>query len=359
MTDDIISLRGHEAAEQTFLTAYNSSRLHHGWLITGPRGIGKATLAHKIARFLLHNPPEDNEGLFGASLENNPVKALNTDPQSDINKVIAAGGHGNILLIERSLNDKGRLRDQIVISDVQKLQNFFGKTSFDGGWRIVIIDSADEMNRNGANALLKTLEEPPKNALLILLAHAPGKLLPTIKSRCRQLRLSPLSQEIITEILARKFPDLEADEINAYAGLCEGSPGYAIRLVETHGLALYGKILDILSSLPDLDVPQAHKLATSLSLKKAGQEYALFGELLTAFISRMIRHVAALNGGKASPVREVLNGECDLMVRLGQRIELDQWAELWEKICHKMDQINLDRKQVILNILTQMNQKTH
>lgn len=358
--EDDITIQGHEAAEQMFLDAYNSDRLHHAWLITGPRGIGKASLAHKMARFLLHNPPASDTapGLFGDALQKIPASTLATDFDSRVNKIITAGSHGDLVIIERQPHEKtGRMKAEIVVDDVRKLQNFFAKTSLEGGWRIAVIDSADEMNRNAANALLKVLEEPPQNTLLVLLAHAPGKLLPAITSRCRKLRLNPLDIETVTGILAKYYPDLGADEIRGYAILSDGSPGYALNLVAHQGLDLYIQLLEVLSSLPGLDVPLAHKIADSLSPRKAEQKYVLFGELLSSFINRMIRHVAALENGETSAAKAALTGELDLMVQLGQRIPLDQWAELWEKILHKMNRVNLDRKQVILNILTLISQR--
>ena len=359
MTNDI-AIQGHETAEQMFLDAYNSNRLHHAWLITGPRGIGKAALAHKMARFLLNNPPEDDSGpsLFGDELEKAPLTTLDTDPNSNANMIITSGSHGDLFILERMPNDKtGKMKAEIAVDDVRLLLKFFTKTSLEGGWRIAIVDSADEMNRASANALLKALEEPPKNSLLILLAHAPGKLLPTITSRCRKLRLSPLQTQTVSDILIKHNPDLSTDEINGYAILSDGSPGYAINLVEHEGLNLYIQLLEILSSLPMLDVPLAHKLAGSLSTKNVEKKYALFGELLTSFINRMIRHVAALENSQTSPIKPALTGELELMTELGQRIPLDQWVDLWEKITHKMGRVNLDRKQVILNILTLISQR--
>lgn len=356
------NLQGHGTAEQMFLDAFNAGRLHHAWLITGPRGIGKAALAYKMARFLMHNAPEDaaTPGLFGDVLEKAPADALTTDPLSPVNKVITAGGHGDIVVIERTPDEKtGKVKAEIGVNNVRVLQNFFAKTSTEGGWRVAIVDSACEMNRNAANALLKSLEEPPKNAVLFLLAHAPGKLLPTITSRCRQMRLNPLSHQAVTEILQRQHPDLSMDEVQGYATLSDGSPGYALKLVDHQGLELYIQILENLASMPRLNVPLAHKLADSLSAKKDEQKYVLFGELLANFISRLTRHVAHLEQGSEgaqSPVQPVLTGELDLMAEMGQRISLDQWVDLWEKVSHKMGLINLDRKQVVLNILTLLNQ---
>jgi len=353
-------LLGHDMSENMFLDAYNSHRLHHAWLITGPRGIGKASLANRIARFLLHHAPAEDlgPGLFGEVLEKAPVTSLNTDRESRINSTISAGSHGDLVIIQRRPDEKtGKVKAEIAVDDVRKLQNFFGKTAVEGGWRVVIIDSADEMNRNAANALLKSLEEPPKNALLLLIAHAPGQLLPTLTSRCRQLKLTPLSPEKVCDILFQNFPDMTKDDIAGYATLSDGSPGYAMSLVENNGLELYIQILEILASMPRLDVPLAHKMADDLASKKNEKRYMLMGELLTTFINRLIRHVAAINKGTISPVNPVLTGELDLMEELGGRLSLDQWADLWEKIIHKMGRINLDRKQVILNVLTVISQR--
>jgi len=350
------TLEGHEGAEKAFLDAYNSDKMHHAWLVTGPKGIGKASLAFKIARFMLHNSPLSDEGpgLFGDILEKACPEDLNTDPESAVNKLISASSHGDLVIVERRTDEKtGKVKAEIVVDDVRKLQNFYNKTSVEGGWRIVIIDSADEMNRASANALLKMLEEPPKNSLLILLAHAPGKLLPTIKSRCRHMRLKPLDYGHVSHILSQQFPDLNADEIAGYATLCNGSPGYGANLVQHEGLALYKKLLELLYTMPSLDVPLAHKLADELAGKTAQEKYTLFGELLTHFINRMVRHISA---GDQSDIRAVMTGELELMQMLGTRIPLDRWVDLWEKVSLKMGRINLDRKQVVLNVLTTLNQ---
>lgn len=349
-------LEGHEAAEKPFLDAFNADKMHHAWLITGPKGIGKATLAYKMARFMLHHKPEEEEGpgLFGDVLEKVRLESLTTDPESPVNKLISASSHGDLVVVERRYDEKkNKTNAEIVVDDVRKLQNFYNKTSTEGGWRIVIIDSADEMNRASANALLKMLEEPPKNSLLILLAHAPGKLLPTIKSRCRQMRLKPLGSEHVNHILTQQFPDLSVDEIAGYSILCNGSPGYGATLVQNDGLALYKKMLELLATMPKLDIPLAHKLADELAAKAGQEKYTLFGELLTHFINRLVRHLSA---GDQSQIRAVMTGELELMESLGSRIALDRWVDLWEKISFKMGRINLDRKQVVLNVLTTLNQ---
>jgi len=254
------------------------------------------------------------------------------------------------VVIERATDEKtGKIRKEIRVDEIRTLQNFYNKTSSAGGWRIVLIDSADEMNRNAANALLKILEEPPANSLLILLAHAPGRLLPTIKSRCRQMRLSSLPVNEVHQILHARFPDLGEAELSGYAILGDGSPGYAISLAEQEGLAIYASILGMMATLPNLDIPALHALAAQVSGKGKEKSFRLFGDLLGLFINRMVRHVS----NPQSDIQEVMTNELDLMLRLGQTIPLDQWVEVWEKVNQQMartDAINLDKKQVILNM---------
>ena len=357
-------LFGHEEAEQLFLNPYNAGKLHHAWMITGPRGVGKATLGYKIARFLLNNPPIDEAtpGLFGDVIEKEIFQSLDTDPLSRPNQLVSAGSHPDLMVIEKSEDPKtGKMRGKIVIDEVRKLNGFYQKTSADGGWRIALIDTADDMNRNAANGILKILEEPPKNSILILLVNAPGKLLPTIKSRCRMLRLSPLVNETVRKILQKDFPMLDKTEIDFYASLSDGSPGYAVSLVEHKGIELYTMMLNLLSSLPALDVPLCHAFADSMTSQKSGNRFQLFGDLLTRFINRMIRHVSFIQTQHKLRIAPALDGEFQLMERLGAIIPLDQWAELWEKISQKLaqvDHLNMDKKHTVIDIFTMINSAT-
>ncbi|MEO0677525.1 MAG: DNA polymerase III subunit delta', partial [Pseudomonadota bacterium] len=175
-------LFGQGAAEQSFLDAFNTGRLHHGWLITGPRGIGKATLAWRIARFLLATRPQDDGGLFGAPP---PLASLHIDPEHPIARRMAVRAEPGLFSLTRSLVETtGRMSREIRIEDVRRMRKFFAMSAADGGRRVVIVDAADEMNASAANAILKLLEEPPRDAVLLLIAHQPSRLLPTIRSRC-------------------------------------------------------------------------------------------------------------------------------------------------------------------------------
>lgn len=213
-------LLGHEDAEATLAAAVASGRLHHAWLITGPEGVGKATLAYRFARRLLAGPAPD----------------LALDPAHPVFRRVASGAHADLLTVERAFDEKTkRRRAEIVVDDVRAVAGFLHLTPAEGGWRVVIVDGADMMNRNAANALLKVLEEPPPRAVLLLLASSPGRLLATIRSRCRRLDLRSLPDALVARVLREEMPEAEdADGIVALAG---GSPGRALALAEGAGLA--------------------------------------------------------------------------------------------------------------------------
>src|SRR6202045_4386475 len=180
------ALAGHREAETALLNAYRSGRIPHAWLIGGAQGIGKATLAYRMARFVLaHRNPH------AADVQS--AETLAVDPSHPVARQIAAGAHGGLLTLERSLNDKGVLRTVITVDETRETISFFGSTAAVEGWRVCIVDTVDELNPNAANALLKVLEEPPRQSLFLLVSHAPARVLPTIQSRCRKLPLRPLS----------------------------------------------------------------------------------------------------------------------------------------------------------------------
>ena len=186
------ALFGHRDAELALLNAYRSGRIPHAWLIGGAAGIGKATLAYRMARFVLaHRDP--------ASADVNHAETLWVDPQNPAARYLAAGAHGGLLVLERSLNDKGVMRTVITVDETRETISFFGSAAAVEGWRVCIVDTVDELNPNAANALLKVLEEPPQRSLFLLVSHAPARVLPTILSRCRKLMLRPLG---IPEVIA-------------------------------------------------------------------------------------------------------------------------------------------------------------
>jgi DNA polymerase-3 subunit delta' len=261
-------LVGHEAAERRLLEAWGRGRLGHAWMITGPRGVGKATLAFRLARALLAT-----DGMVGGAAP----ASLYLAPDHPTFRRVAAASHAGLMVVERTIDPKkkdldprkNKLRSEIVISDVRRLIDFLHLAAGEGGWRVAVIDSADELNRNAANALLKVLEEPPERALLLLVAHAPGRVPATLRSRCRKLELRPLEAAAIAELLARHFKDLDEGERLALARLAEGSAGRAFGLAAAGGLELYGEMITLLEGLPRLEVPALHAFAERLARPNA------------------------------------------------------------------------------------------
>src|ERR1700758_5051079 len=210
-------LLGHAQAERELRRLVEAGRLPHAILLSGPRGIGKATLAFRLARFLLAT-----NGERGGSAQ----IGLAIDPESGVFRRVAAGGHADLLTGERAYDARRRrLRSEIVVEDAREITSFFRLTAAEEGWRIVVVDGAEEMNRSAANALLKVLEEPPRRALLLLVSHSPGRLLPTIRSRCRRFVLAGLQQSAVMQLLEHYRPDLARSDTAALAGLAEGSIG--------------------------------------------------------------------------------------------------------------------------------------
>jgi DNA polymerase III subunit delta' len=344
-------LIGHDEAEARLLDAFVAGKLPHAVIIGGPRGIGKATLAFRLARFLLSQPARPpGPDLFGVPPA--PPTSLALPPEHPVFKRVAAGGHADLLTVERAIDPKrkDRLRSEIVVDDAREVAGFLRLTPAEGGWRIVVIDSADEMNRNAANALLKILEEPPRSSMLMLVSHNPGRLLPTIRSRCRKLALKPLPEETVVDLLARYRPEIAGDDARALAGLAEGGVGRAIALADAGGVDLYRGLLKLLSRLPELDAVALHGFADKFSRAEADESYRTVVELLTQFLARMVRLAVSGEGAEGAPP-EIVAGEHQAMRRLAGRRGLDQWVEVWEKIARlfaQADGLNLDRKQVVL-----------
>jgi len=297
--------------------AIRSGRPPQGWLIAGPEGVGKATFAYRIARYLLAFGSTDR-GPEDLSLpENDPVFLQ-----------VAAGGHPGLLLLKRGINpDTGKQMTVLGVDEIRKLAGFFGMTSGAGGWRVAIVDTADDMNDAAANALLKALEEPPSRAMLILLSNAPGKLLPTIRSRCRRLDLKPLSEADLVGALEKLLPDLGSKDRMAVAKLSGGSIGAAIALADNDGLALAAdaeKLVDRMAS-PDLGATLA--LADKLSRVSEGTDR--FGTFLINALTDRIR-AKAFTGAP----------------------NLDRWTTLLEQLKRsflRTGALHLDPRQTVLS----------
>ncbi|WP_420404979.1 DNA polymerase III subunit delta' [Nisaea sp.] len=246
-------LVGHQAAESAMAEAVASGRIPHAWLITGPSGIGKATLAYRFARHILSGAGADEgPGLFGDALPSTPA-GLHVPREDPVFSQIAGGSHPDMLVVERGFDEKRKkMRGEIVVDDVRQIGSFLRLTPSLGGWRVVVLDCADEMNRNAANAVLKLLEEPPRQALLLLVSHAPGRLLPTIRSRCRAVRLGPLSDAQVGELLAKRLPDLDPETSETLVALSEGSIGRALSLAAEGGIDALRELFRALENYPQV-----------------------------------------------------------------------------------------------------------
>ncbi len=271
---------GHGEAERALLDAYRSGRSPHAWLIGGPPGIGKATLAYRLARFVLAHPDP-----AAAAVQSVPSLALPAD--HPVTRRVAAQAHGNLLILERTLSDTGTLRTMIAVDDVRRTVSFFGSTAGEGGWRVAIVDAVDELNAAGANALLKILEEPPARAMFVLVSHAPGRVLATLRSRSRRLALRPLDAADVACATAAALGREAGDpELRTAAEAAEGSVARALKLLDGTALTLRRRITDLLDKLPQVDQRAMHGLAEALG--NDAQSLATFVDTVNAWLSQRL-----------------------------------------------------------------------
>lgn len=345
---ETLSLIGHAEAERLAGEALSGDRVPQAWLLTGPPGVGKATFAYRMARFLLTGAGSDaGPSLFGDAA---PATGLGVDPDHSAVRQIAAGSHPDLLVIERAMDEKkDKLKAAISVDQVREIGQFLHLTASQGGWRIVIVDTADEMNTNAANALLKVLEEPPKRSMLLLVSNTPGRLLPTIRSRCRLLRFSPLPDADVRTVAAEVLDAGEALDPIAVL-LAEGAPGRALALAEPETRAVLTDLLALLKQGARLDPVALHAFADKLGKAGADALYRSFLDLFDAWLMRIIRHTARTG----SPPND-LPGEADAaQAAIAAAGSLDRLIEVWEKngqLFRQTDGLNLDRKQAVLSAL--------
>src|SRR3979490_1896462 len=320
------ALFGQPAAERALLNAYRSGRIPHAWLIGGAQGIGKATLAYRMARFVLaHRDP------LAAGVQR--AQTLSVAPSDPVARHIAAGAHGGLLTLERSLNDKGVLRTVITVDETRETISFFGSTAAVEGWRGCIVDTVDQLNPNAANALLKILEEPPRQSLFLLVSHAPARVLPTILSRCRKLPLRPLATADVIGAAAQA-PGIAVDDpaLAEAAEASEGSVARALTLLGGEALKLHQRTAALLATLPRVDPRELHALGDALG----GSDRVA----LAAFVDSVDRWVSErLRSDDANA-----NANLPRLARL---------AEGWEKInraARDTAEYNLERKPLVFSV---------
>ena len=271
------TLLGQDAALAKAARAIRSGKPPQGWLISGPPGVGKATIAYHIARYLLAHGAGDG-GAADLSVPAGEPAALQ----------VAAGAHPGLLVLQRGINEKtGKLMTVLSVEEIRKLAGFFGMTSGAGGWRVAIVDTADDMNDNAANALLKLLEEPPSRAMLLLLSNTPGRLLPTIRSRCQRLVLRPLGEPALMRALESYLPDMSASERAQLARLSAGSIGAALALASGEGRELAAEADRLIENASQPDLVALLALGDRLFRIQDGLER--LGDFLIEALSTRIR----------------------------------------------------------------------
>ncbi len=320
---ETLRLFGQIEAERVLLDAYKSGRMPHAWLIGGPPGIGKATLAFRLARFVLVHPDPK-------AAEVQRATSLAVDPDHPVARRIAAQAQGDLLVLERIVNEQtGKLYTVIRVDDVRRTVAFFGSTAGEGGWRIAIVDAVDDLQREGSNALLKILEEPPERTLLLLISHAPGRELPTIRSRCRRLLLRPLgAAHVAGAVAAATRRNVDEPEIRTAAAAADGSVKRALSLLDGSALALRQRVLELFAQLPTPDPRALHALGDALG----GTE----PRTLAAFMDMVDGWLSARLDADARDLRR--------MARV---------AQAWDKVnraAREVEAYNLERKPLVFAV---------
>lgn len=352
---DTARLFGQAAAEAGFLEAHGRGRRHHAWLLTGPRGVGKATLAWRIARFLLAAPDSAAAGLFGAA-----PAAVTLDLPADhpVARRMRAGAEPRLFILRRAWDDeKKRLKTVITVDEVRKMKGFLQLSASDGGHRAVIVDPADEMNTNAANALLKMLEEPPAGITFLIVSHQPAGLLPTIRSRCRELRLMRLQPDDLSRAIAAAGGEAgtEAADGAALAALADGSVGEAIRLVNLDGLQTYAAIVALYLGAPQVDRMAALRLAEAGAQRGGAERLDLLLSLFDLFLARLARA-----GALGPPAAEAAPGEAALLARLAPDADTARrWAELHQSLGARARHgraVNLDPAALLIDMILKIDE---
>lgn len=320
-------LAGHYDAQAAILEGLRQGKLHHAWLIGGPEGIGKATFAYMVAKQLL--------GLKGC-----PAPAgdrLDVDPARQASRLVSNLAHPDLVVLRRQpATDKKAAATMIAVETVRRALDVFASTPSDGGWRVCVVDSADDLNASAANALLKVLEEPPARAIFLIIAHQPGRVLPTIRSRCRKLTLRPLAETEIAAVLDGLDVDADSATIGQAIALADGSVRRAISRLDPETAALIGGTRGLLARLPDLDIPGVLAMSDQLAGRAAEADFAVFMETVEDWVRHVLHANLAAGAHRLAPL-----------------------AEVWDKTARAVretDALNLDRRPLVLSIFQDLSE---
>ncbi len=337
---------GFDDVEKQLLAMFDSGSFPHAVMFTGPQGIGKSTFAFRLARFLLSQQTDTADGgLFGEVLPKEAIENMDVDREGSVFRQIVAGSHPDFLAIERQFDEKkGAYKGGVEVDEVRKITPFLRRTASQGGWRAVIVDDADTMNRNSQNAILKILEEPPSNTVLILVVHRAGAMIPTIRSRCRSFIFKVPEFEQFNMLVKREHPLLSVAEAQALYSIAGGSVGRAVAIAGEGGLDATITLNMLLEGFPQWDWPEIHMLAETLA--RAGQEKnaQAFKDIFKWYIDSIVR---------AKARNEILNAPLDgvAVQALMDYYSLEEWIKICENITQHFDLIdraNLDKKQMVL-----------
>ena len=320
-------LVGHHDAQAAILEGLRQGKLHHAWLIGGPEGIGKATFAYMVAKQLL--------GLKGG-----PAPAgdrLDVDPARQASRLVSNLAHPDLVVLRRQpATDKKAAATMIAVETVRRALDVFASTPSDGGWRVCVVDSADDLNASAANALLKVLEEPPARAIFLIIAHQPGQVLPTIRSRCRKLTLRPLAETEIAAVLDGLDVDADSATIGQAIALADGSARRAISRLDPETAALIGRTRGLLARLPDVDIPGVLAMSDQLAGRAAEADFAVFMETVEDWVRHVLHANLAAGAHRLAPL-----------------------AEVWDKTARAVretDALNLDRRPLVLSIFQDLSE---
>ncbi|MGC6471797.1 MAG: DNA polymerase III subunit delta' [Parvibaculales bacterium] len=343
-------LHGHDRATTLFKQALTDNKLHHAWLLTGPKGIGKASFAYQAAKYLLSLKPGQTPVMSG--------DAFAEQVDSKTEQLIENGGHPDLFIMNRPYDVKKKdFKKDIPVDSARALRKFMTMTSGFGGWRVCIIDCAEDMTPQAANAILKTLEEPSGKTVFFLISHRPGKLLDTIRSRCQKMPMENLEKPQMQALLKTLRPELDEQVVQAVAHLAEGSIGQALQIADLNGLEIYRDMVDVLASLPALDGVKLHGFAGRMADRRNESAFRLFSLFLSGWLHGLTRTGAT--GGQGIPLFE---GEVDVMQRFLSAAPLEQWIDVWEKVAsllRQSDTLNLDRKQTVIECFSAIRKAAH
>lgn len=339
---------GNEATEQTLLDLYNKGTLPHALVFAGPLGVGKCTMAFRLARFLLKDGAGADDNAMDSLFGDAPTKptSFSVDENDPVFRKVASGGHPDLRFVERAVDPKTGVKKGVLdVDTVREIAPFLRKTTAEGGWRVVIVDEADSMNRNSQNAILKILEEPPEKCLIILICNRLGSMLSTIRSRCRVFHFAPLAGDTLLSLLKRAAPSTPEAELKLLAALSDGSMGRAQTMMEEGGINMLRTLISFFEDWPKWSWSKIHPMADNLSRGDSEKSYLGFASVFEWITTSFLKSKAI--GEHALP--EILASQG--LNPLKNHYSLEQWIEICEKLNNHftaIDQSNLDRRQGVI-----------